>query len=76
MNADHRDAVAIYARHFARAAGDGWTMTGIDVDGFDLASGDEARRVFFPVPLQDARDLRKVLVDLAKEARAANQPQG
>jgi putative heme iron utilization protein len=76
MNADHRDAVAAYARHFAKASGGGWIMTGIDVDGFDLASGDEARRVFFPAPLRDKRDLRKVLVDLAIEARAADQPQG
>ena len=25
MNADHLDAIAVYARHFAKAAGDGWT---------------------------------------------------
>ena len=43
-------------------------MTGIDVDGIDLAAGDESRRVFFPSPLKDARDLRMVLVELAKEA--------
>jgi putative heme iron utilization protein len=50
-------------------------MTGIDVEGIDLASGDEARRVFFPAPLDDARNLRTVLVDLAREARAADRSQ-
>ena len=71
MNADHPDAVSDYARHFAGAGGDGWVMTGLDVDGFDLARGDTVRRVFFPVPLSDAGMLRQVLVDLAREARAA-----
>ena len=65
MNADHLDAIAAYAQHFAKASGDGWVMTGVDVDGIDLASGDETRRVFFPAPLDDARNLRTVLVDLA-----------
>lgn len=69
MNADHRDAIAAYAQYFAKAPGDDWIMTGIDVDGMDLASGDKVRRVFFPGPLEDARDLRTVLVDLARQAR-------
>ncbi len=74
MNSDHLDAVAHYARHFAKAGGDGWVMTGCDVDGFDLASGDDVRRVFFPAPLEDAGQLRLALADMAKEARAALQP--
>ena len=76
MNADHLDAIAAYAQHFAKASGDGWVMTGIDVDGIDLASGDDTRRVFFPAPLDDARNLRTVLVDLARQARAADRSQG
>ncbi len=71
MNADHRDAVSIYAHHLAGAGGDGWVMTGLDVDGFDLALGDEVRRVFFPAPLADVSKLRQVLVDLARQARRA-----
>ena len=70
MNADHADAIAAYARHFAKAEGDGWVMTGIDLDGFDLARGDDVRRVFFPAPLESAADLRKVLVEMAGVARA------
>lgn len=76
MNTDHRDAVSAYARHFAGAGGKGWVMTGLDVDGFDLARGDEVRRVFFPAPLADAGRLRDVLVALARQARAADQPAG
>jgi putative heme iron utilization protein len=71
MNDDHLDSVADYARYFAKAGGGGWVMTGIDADGFDLVAGDESRRVFFPSPLIDAREMRMVLIDMAKEARAA-----
>ena len=71
MNADHADAIAAYATHFARAEGEGWVMTGIDLDGFDLARGDDVRRVFFPAPLENSAELRKVLVEMAGAARAA-----
>ena len=71
MNDDHLDAIANYARYYAKADGSGWIMTGIDVDGFDLAAGDESQRVFFTSPLKDARDVRMALVEMAKEARGA-----
>jgi hypothetical protein len=73
MNAEHRDAIALYARHFARAAGDGWTVTGFDADGMDLAAPEATCRIFFPQPLQAARELRSVLVEMTKAARAAEQ---
>ena len=73
MNADHRDAIAIYARHFGRAEGDGWIATGFDADGMDLAALDAVCRVFFPQPLAAARELRVVLVEMAKTGRAAEQ---
>lgn len=75
MNSDHLDAIAVYARHFAKASGDGWTATGFDADGIDLAAGDESRRVFFPEPLKTAADLRPALVQMAKAGRAAEAPQ-
>jgi putative heme iron utilization protein len=74
MNDDHLDAVANYARYFAKAEGGGWVLTGVDVEGVDLAAGDETRRVFFPSPLKQAEDMRPVLVEMAKEARAALAP--
>jgi putative heme iron utilization protein len=75
MNSDHLDAIAIYAHQFAKASGDGWTATGFDADGIDLAAGDESRRVFFPKPLQAATDLRPALVQMARTGRAAEAPQ-
>lgn len=75
MNDDHLAAIAGYAKHFAKAEGDGWTMTGIDVEGVDLARGDAVARVFFDQPLAQAADMRKALVELAHRARAAEQQQ-
>ncbi|MER8862444.1 HugZ family protein [Mesorhizobium sp. M0751] len=72
MNADHLDAIALYASRFGGAGSDGWIVTGFDADGMDLVSGDNVCRVFFPEPLRAARDLRPVLVDMAKAARSAN----
>lgn len=72
MNDDHADAVANYARYLAKAQGDeGWVMTGIDADGFDLAAGDRVLRIFFDTPLADAPDMHKTLVAMAIEARKA-----
>ena len=62
-----------YAAHFARAGGKGWIMTGLDADGFDIANGDEVRRVFFDTPLQALSELRITLVEMAKIARAASE---
>ncbi|HEY4192843.1 MAG TPA: HugZ family protein [Mesorhizobium sp.] len=73
MNADHLDAIAVYAHHFAKAAGDGWVLAGIDADGLDLASGDKSCRVFFPAPLKTTSELRPVLVEMAKAGRTAEQ---
>jgi len=41
----------------------------------DLASADAVCRVFFPRPLGAARELRSVLVEMAKTGRAASQAQ-
>lgn len=71
MNADHLDAIAIYASHYAKAEGNGWVLTGFDAEGMDLASGDRISRVFFPQPLSAAQDLKTVLVAMAKAGRAA-----
>jgi putative heme iron utilization protein len=70
MNDDHSEAIANYASVFGKARGDeGWVMTGIDADGFDLAAGDRVMRIFFKQPLSDAPDMHKTLVAMAIEAR-------
>lgn len=47
MNNDHANAIALYARFYAKAADGKWLITGIDAEGFDLANGDETQRIFF-----------------------------
>ncbi|TRC81719.1 HugZ family protein [Mesorhizobium sp. WSM4307] len=73
MNADHLDAVAIYAHHYAGVSADGWGIAGLDADGMDLVSGDDVCRVFFPQPLVATRELRPVLVEMARGGQAAGR---
>jgi hypothetical protein len=69
MNADHAEAVRLYATRLL-GAGDGpWRLTGIDPEGLDLALGDAALRLAFPHRVTAAQQLRKVLVDLAAKAK-------
>lgn len=70
MNADHRDAINVYARAYAGVSDGDWLMTGIDAEGFDLARGDETLRVLFPVPLNNASEMRASLVKMAADGRA------
>jgi putative heme iron utilization protein len=69
MNSDHRDAIDVYAQAFAKADGSGWSLTGIDAEGIDLALGDDVRRVFFDQPLAGAAEMRPMLVALAQRGR-------
>ena len=71
LNADHADALALYARAFAGAAKGAWIATGLDPDGLDLVAGDRAVRIPFPHRVTAPAGLRTCLVDLAKRARAA-----
>jgi heme oxygenase (biliverdin-IX-beta and delta-forming) len=75
MNADHADAVALYASRLLRRSGDGWRMTGIDPEGIDLCTGHEGARLEFGshslAPVLDPMAARQALVALAAEARAA-----
>ncbi|WP_425069978.1 HugZ family protein [Reyranella sp.] len=70
MNADHADALQLYAAKLIGRAGEGWKMTGIDPEGLDLRRGGEVARLAFDVPLQAVGEARKVLVDLVGKARA------
>lgn len=75
MNADHADAIDACARHYAGARTTGWRLCGIDPDGLDLQRGSDGLRVPFPRPLSGADELRPMLVEMAKAARAADRPQ-
>ncbi|TAN00621.1 MAG: HugZ family protein [Rhizobiaceae bacterium] len=65
MNEEHADAVERYATTLAHAEKGRWVLTGIDPDGFDIASGDKVRRIFFPRQVRDMNEVRGILVKLA-----------
>src|ERR1700691_2084037 len=69
MNTDHADAVRLYATKLLGAEDGPWRLTGLDPEGFDLAQGDATRRLQFSQRVTTADTLRKVLVDLAAQAR-------
>ena len=70
MNADHRDAMNLYATRLLGAEEAGWRCTGCDPDGMDMQSGAKTLRLEFPERVTGATALRKMLVRLAAEARA------
>ncbi len=76
MNADHADALALYATRLAGAPGDAgpWRLASLDPEGIDLMAGDRLARVWFDPPLVVAADLRPRLSALADAARAADRP--
>jgi len=69
MNADHADAVRLYATVLAGQPVGDWRMTGIDPEGFDLRWGGRIARVAFDRPVADAEAARVELVRLVKRAR-------
>jgi hypothetical protein len=71
MNADHAEACRLYATKLLGAPDGAWRITGLDPDGADLASGDRTARLAFPQRVTGSEQLRKVLVALAAQARAA-----
>jgi len=71
MNADHAEAVDLYARVLAGREGAGWQMTGCDAEGCDLRLGGAVVRMPFAHAAQDAAGARKELVSLVQMARSA-----
>lgn len=69
MNADHREALRLYATTFCGAVDGDWRMSGLDPEGIDLAFGDRTARLAFPDRVTGPGDLRRVLVQWAEEAR-------
>lgn len=70
MNSDHSDAVLAYASTLGDRHGLGWTMTGIDPEGMDLARNDAETRIDFETNVDNPESARAELVRLAKLARA------
>jgi putative heme iron utilization protein len=70
MNADHRDAMNLYATRLLGAEPADWRCTGCDPDGIDMQAGPATLRLDFPERVTGPAELRKMLVRLAGEARA------
>lgn len=71
MNADHAEALALYAVRLCGMPSGKWRATGLDPDGLDLALGDLTARVVFPERVEAAGPLRTMLKILADQARTA-----
>ena len=71
MNADHRDAMNLYATWLLGAEAADWHCTGCDPDGMDMQAGTKALRLDFPRRIVTPAALRQTLKDLADQARAA-----
>jgi putative heme iron utilization protein len=69
MNADHREALNLYASRLLGLGEGEWRCTGCDPDGIDLQNGTRTARLEFPRRIISPGALRGVLKDLAAEAR-------
>jgi heme iron utilization protein len=75
MNADHREAMNLYATRLLGGEPADWRCTGFDPDGMDMQAGATTLRLDFPRRILTPADLRQVLKELAGQARtAASKP--
>jgi putative heme iron utilization protein len=79
MNDDHADAIAAYARTFAKLPDVvGARMLAIDSEGMDLAvevGGDRVTtRIAFDHVLVDPGDARETLIEMARRSMGAGEP--
>jgi putative heme iron utilization protein len=76
MNADHADAVGLFATRLLARGGEGWRMTGIDPEGIDLRRAGETARLDFAAcsqePVVDPAASRRALIALTRLARAGS----
>ena len=70
MNADHSDAVRLYATRLLGLDDGPWRIVGLDSHGLDMICGNTPARLAFPAPITEAGSLRSTLVELARQARA------
>ena len=71
MNADHRDAMNLYATKLLGAGPADWRCTGCDPDGIDMQAGTTTLRLDFPRRIATPAALRQILNEFAHQARAA-----
>jgi putative heme iron utilization protein len=71
MNADHADALALYATRLLGAEPSDWRMTGIDPEGLDLVAGGMGLRLEFDSAISTPAEARGALAALAGAARSS-----
>jgi len=71
MNADHRDAMNLYATKLLGAGPADWRCTGCDPGGIDMQAGTTMLRLDFPRRIATPAALRQMLKEFAHQARAA-----
>ena len=71
MNADHRDAMNLYATKLLGAESADWCCTGCDPDGIDMQADGKTLRLDFPRRIATPVALRQTLKQLADQARTA-----
>ena len=71
MNADHGDAIQLYATRLLGAEQADWRCSGCDPEGLDLQAGATVLRLEFPRRIVTPTALRSVLKELADQARSA-----
>jgi heme iron utilization protein len=71
MNADHMEAIELYAVKLLGAEAGKWRVTAIDPDGALLALDGKVLRLAFDRPVRDTADLRQAFVALAQKARSS-----
>lgn len=69
MNADHADALQLYATKLLGGPDGNWTCVGLNPDGIELQHGQNALWLPFPARVTAPEALRAVLKQLADEAR-------
>lgn len=69
MNADHREALALYATRLLGQPPADWRAATLDADGIDLSDGKRSVRLGFATSVATAAELRASLKALAEQAR-------
>lgn len=69
MNADHADAVKLYATVLLGAPEGDWRILSLDPEGCELICGDLVRRLDFTRRVEDLAAVRQELVKLVADAR-------
>jgi putative heme iron utilization protein len=70
MNADHAEALRLYATKLAGAPDGAWRCVGCDPDGIELQLGRTALHLRFPQRVTGPGPLRQILKQLAEQGRA------